>query len=417
MIRFLPLPFVVLAACAGSLQSSRGNCRLDDALEAPRDALANPHEAARARPVGAPFRNHYAVESVGPARHHFTVWYARNEWVRARLAVVRDSGGKLHITTESSWWGGPAIPPDRPAAPPPPEVAPLVRQLGAEVRGRCRSTRGWRIAYEGMFRSVKVHELIQHNKEGRNSGWFATVTYAVDEKLTKLGHPAEAMSGFGWPRLGAPLNWIRFRPERDGAELLLAATPPPALAAEILAAARAVVAGTPAAPPAPSETTLLPAGFEQRLKATINLYGRGPNQQDKQLVFELPLSDAVFRGTSQSTAQVTLGRTTFTATATLVSSRAPARSEAAIDESFDGTLTFRMTDHRGHTWERSFAATGPLYVEGGAVVAPTGLVLPGGSSPSPEHDALAMRWSGDGEFTSFDSYVDTNVFSDPRPTP
>ena len=76
---------------------------------------------------------------------------------------------------------------------------------------------------------------------------------------------------------------------------------------------------------------------------------------------------------------------------------------------YSGTLKVRIADDRGQVWERAYMASGDLDLEGEAVAMPTGLVLPGASSPSPEAEALRIKLDG-----PLAARMDVSLFDDPR---
>jgi hypothetical protein len=410
---------VVLAASAAGCGGARGRsggggdgrrCSIPDYAPAVAGASGMQMPLAAVRP----FRNHYAIGDVSPPAHLYTVWYSDIAPTVMKLRVTEDAAGVIRVEQAGEWWGGLGVKPaTRPPAPPA-ELAQLTRAVEDAV-APCGSD--VLIAYSGRHRVLQVYELISHGR----IGWYATAHLHADGALTRIEDVAEQESGFGLVNVPASARWVAFAapPGANGTTLLLASRTP-ALDEAYLAAARELDAGAPAPAleslvPA-GDTALVPAGFAQDVDVEITIYGRASDFDDQQgdiYRVTVPVGDAVFGGSATGRTTVEVGNHAFVLAATLTSPpRAPAPERARAD--FAGTLAITVDGGPRHRFSRSYPVTGPIELEGRTVVAPTGFVLPGGSSSDPAYERRRAALPGDDQFESFDVYVGINVFGDPR---
>lgn len=367
------------------------------------------------------FRNYIAVTRVEPASHHFTLWYSYIEPNMLRVRASRDAAGHLIIEPEGGYWGGLGGAP-REIPPVPPEVADLARDVMDELRARCPSSGGWKIAYGGLNRTVTAQELIAHDVDGRGtrrSGWNATVQVSMDEQLTRIVGEVEEQSGFGLVEIPADAQWLTL-PSLNEQRLLLGGARTQELSSLIAEAAQRYVSKTPGpalASLVPADAPLLPPGFVSRVAAKVSLYGRAPQSSGSinlDLIAPLDLRDAVFGKGAVADAAVDLGRIHYKLHAALVPTEPRAATPGRTSARYTGSLQLHIEDDHGHTWDHTYPASGPIELEGDAVVAPTGLEIPGASSPSPEYDARHAQLPSSPPFTAVDLYVDVQLSDDPR---
>lgn len=372
-----------------------------------------------------PFHSYLAVTNVGPVAHHFQVWFRQVEPVTMRIRALRDESGKLHLIEESGYWGGMGVPPDAPPQPPPPEVAELAKAVETELGARCKSATGFRVEHLGFYRTVDAVEFIAHDLRTGPSrwGWKASATLIADPRLTTLNGSAERLSGWSLLELPQEAQWIPapLPPAQDGQRLALAEdAPTPPLATRILEAARQLEAHAPSprlADLVPADAPLLPASYVPLVVAKVAFSGRpnaGGRSNTTEARIPLDLRDAVFGAQATGEVEVPLCKRRIKVRATLTSAAPRTLAPALTTERFAGTLTLNIQDDRGQLWGRLYPAKGELYLQGNQVVAPSGLELPGSSSPSKEHDALLGQFSGDADCQRYDFKVDVSVFNDPR---
>lgn len=406
-----------LAGCPSARTGGSGGGQCAIATYSPY--VAGGGEKLESLAEARPFRSYYSITDVSPPAHLYTVWYHDVEPTVIELRATEDADGTIHVAQSGGYWGGLGVAPDKRPPPPPADVdrfTAAVKQAVAPCAGDDPI-----IAYQGRHRVLIAHEMIPH---AGNAGWYAKATLYVDDALSTIEHSDGAESGFGTdePLFGA--RWVAYTPPPgvNGDRLLLAGDPPPDLAAALLGAARDADAGRPALTLASvvsasaSDPALLPAGYDQVVRAEISIYGRADDfakQQGGMYHVPMHLRDAVFGPAATGVSVITIGKTRFTLGATLTSSTPRSPSGRASD-AFTGTLAIRVDGGPKRKFERSFAATGPLELDGANAVAPTGFVLPGGDSSDPAHDLLHVELPGEGIFTSFDVYVGISVFSDPR---
>lgn len=413
----------LLPACATFGGGSDGDCRLADSPEPWSGQKQTKADLSAAKP----FRNYLAVTEVGPAGHHFTVWFHHIEPNVYRVRAERDATGTLRLHFESGAFGGIGAPPER--TPPPAEVAELARAVEAELRNSCRSGTDWVIAYDGAYREVHVAEFIAHDlRTGTwRSGWSATQTLRADAALTRLVGPAvESMSGFGRIEVPAAAHWVSIdRPiERDGRVLLSGQLDAGGkLTERVLEIARHLDAGLPTAtleavgPAASAE--LVSRDYVSRVVAVVRFFGVRRRERwergGQELRLPLDLRDAVFGEQAVATGETTVGQIRLAARATLAPAVAATPSPVRTEQRYRGTLTVHLEDGEGHSWDRSYSPSGSIIVEGRDVVAPAGLVLPGASAPSPEADALKGNLAvGGANPGTLQFAVDVSLFDDPR---
>lgn len=365
-----------------------------------------------------PFRSYLAVTHVEPPGHHFTVWYRDVEPAMERLRVARDAAGRLTIEGEAGGWGGVGVGPAT-VAPPPPEAAALARDLETALRARCPAARDWRLQYTGLTRTVTVAELIVEDAQGhgrRRFGWLSEARVQMNAALTELVAGGDATSGFGVIEIPANAQWLpapapnptrlRFVGYRPG---------PPLFEAARRYAARA--RSLPLASLVPASAPTVPPALMSRVVAKVSVVGRGPRTAGaggETLRFPLDLRDAVFGAGATVDATITQGQVKYSAHATLVPNAPRKATRGYASAPYAGTFTIRVEDDRGHAWQHAYPATGKLDLEDGAVVAPTGLLLPGASAPSPENDVLHGRLPGDDPSERTDVTVAVELADDPR---
>jgi len=392
-----------------------GDCRLIGDGPPPAGAALADLTAAR------PFRSYVAVTAVEAPGHHFDVWFRHIEPVFIRLRAWRDAGGKVDIEPESGWFGGMAgpSPGQRPL---PPAVSALALDLQQELKRVCRSGRDWEVHYAGQYRAVEVQEFRLHDVNGAGSeriGWYVRSTLAMDDRLRVVEHVVEGESVFGIIRVPAGAQWLTLLPS-SGPELLLIGDGAKRLTDQIAAAAQ----GYASKMPAPELTSLvppgapmLPPGYVSRVHARMSISGRRqPSSPVNGIELDVPLDvrDAVFGAGATGTASAALGPLRYTLRATLSPAAARAPSPTRQIEQYAGTLTLHLDDGAGNSWERAYAASGELALEGDAAVAPYGLLLPGQSAPSPEYDALRAEIPAASPFSTVNLAVDVQLSNDPR---
>jgi hypothetical protein len=400
----------IAIGCGSAARSSPGTCRIPAYVPA---GAAGPARADLG-PL-RPYRNYYAIADLSPPAHLYTVWYRDVEPTVVNLRVTDDGDGAIRVEQTGGWWGARGVGPTTTPPPPPPELAHLTRAVTDATRA-CGGDVV--IAYLGERRVVRVHELIKH---GHDVGWYATAALAVDAALTRVEGTFAQESAFGQIEVPAGARWVDFTPPpgRIGHTLVLA-SPTEAWTAALLAAARELDAGAPGPPVdslvPPDDTAFLPPGFAQKVAVEVTIYGRARNFSDQQggkYRVAVPVADAVFAGTGTGARTIRVGDHPFRIAATLTTTpRDPDPQRTRAD--FAGTLAITVDGGPRHRFRRSYPAAGPIELEDGAVVAPTGFVLPGGSAPSPEADRLHARLPGDDQFEAFDVYVGVSVHGDPR---
>jgi hypothetical protein len=162
-------------------------------------------------------------------------------------------------------------------------------------------------------------------------------------------------------------------------------TPP--LSAKITEAARRYDAGAPSQPPvtAIDDAAMLPRAHVSCVAAKVGLFDARYRPSGRRDIFaSLDLHDAVFGAGSSADATVALGDTHYKLHAILTPQTTRAAAPGRATAQYAGTLSLHVETDHGYVWDRVYVASGPIELEGGTVVAPTGLVLPGAHSPSPE---------------------------------
>ncbi len=384
------------------------------------------------------FRNAFAVSSVGPYEQHFIAWSYDVEPAFEELGVRKDPiTGKLHIDVDNGMFGGIGAPPNPPKRPPP-DVAPLQRELEEELKVRAPNARHWIVEYEGAYRTVTLQEMMPTVPIGTSSriGWNGSVVLAADATLTHVIASAgsgDYQTGFGIIELSEPERWVDYSlpTGENGAKLLIDSYLDPklespektALTDAALEAARRLDSNLPG--PTIAEIarkqgdSLLPRGIDQKIRVHIAFYARPkagiPFDRQQQVVVpvELDMTKAA-HGPTTGARDGILGGVRFHVEATLTPHTAMPSPSGSGPRKFDGTLHLLITDGRGHTFDRSYPATGDLLVDGDVVALAAGLSIPGSSGPSPEMDALRMTFPGQGDFRMIDMYITAALEWDPR---
>jgi hypothetical protein len=352
------------------------------------------------------FRNYMAVTAVWPVGHHFTVV---SQGKKANLRVERDPGGRLMITDEIGYPGAAGTAPPV-ISPIPPDVRPLVVELEAELKARCRSAPNFEIEYTGNNRSVIVAELIAHDVDGRGTrryGWKAVARVVMDESLSRIVGVMQDMSGFGLIELSGTAQWLTLPPQSGRPRFLLNRTEIRSLSPLMAEAARRHEAKAPAlalGSLVPANAPLLPPGFVAQVRAKLSLAG-----QD--LVVPLDLKDAVFGAGASGHATLVLGGTQYRFRATLSPSTSRTPQPGRTRDKYAGKLALHLEDDRGHAWDRTYPVRGELVLEGETLVAPTGLSIPQDTVPLDERTG---RLPGLAPGSTVSIFVDVSLFDDPR---
>ena len=126
------------------------------------------------------------------------------------------------------------------------------------------------------------------------------------------------------------------------------------------------------------------------------------------------MPDAVFGPCAEATAETTLNNRRIKLRATLTPATARDPAPALVEDRYRGMLALHLEDDQGHTWDRDYEASGAIWIEGRTAVAPTGMGIPGASSPSAAADARRGRFGGAGGQGDIEFEIDVNVFDDPR---
>jgi hypothetical protein len=363
-----------------------------------------------------PNRRYLGVTHVEPLGHHFTIWYHDIEPSVVTVRVEREPSG-IVLVPVVGYWGGLGVGPAKVRA-----IPDSVRSLARQVEGRfasaCRGASRVRVQYDGEYREVGLYEFIPVSN-GR-VGWHASQRVTMSADLTHLVPGAvDRWSGFGQIELPANTQWL----SSSGAAattLLTAEGVSVGLVDELSDAAKRFESG--AQPVAlesivPAGSPRVPPGLASEVVLTVRLYPRGksdagPGGPELNAVF--PLRDAVFGTGASSEAQGTIGTTRYTLRATLTPTPAFMQAPDYRKDKYVGTLFVHVEDDAGGVWEHSYPAKGDIEREGESVVAPTGFVLPGATSPSPEADALRGKLPGRGRFAYVDVVVDIALIDDPR---
>jgi hypothetical protein len=122
----------------------------------------------------------------------------------------------------------------------------------------------------------------------------------------------------------------------------------------------------------------------------------------------------VFGAGATATATVDVIGRHYTLRAALTPAKPLAPSPGRSSAVYAGTLDLALDDGAGHAWHHAYTASGPIELEGDQVVAPTGLVLPGASSPSTAYDQRHAQLPGAGAVSVVDVYVDVGISAEPK---
>lgn len=398
----------VVASCGSAQRGSDSECEMFPRRREPPPPLADLSAVRR-------FHHYLGVADVAQVGHHFTVWYRDIEPAMVRVRVGR-TAGRLDIASEGGYWGGMAVAPKQ-MPPVRPEAAGLAREVVAELQRRCPPGRDFRVSDDGLSRTVTVHELIAHDDRSGTTrvGWYAKVQLAVDESLTKVIGVGEQWSAFGQFESPAATQWFAVPPSDLGT--LALAGDVQRLAAPILEAARRRLANEPSptlASLTPEGDALSPPGLVARVEAAVTLYAKprstGSDVLGEELAANLDVRDAVFGAgaTGEATRAVGDRVVRLQATLTPAAQREPGLGRSTA--TYAGTLVVRISDDSREHWERSYAVSGDLELEGDTVIAPYGFSM----KPQPDREALSGQLAGGFRAGGVSFTLDPSLFDDPR---
>jgi len=383
-------------------------------------------------------RSYFALEHVGVAAHHFTVFYHHIEQCHCEASVV---GNDVYLHGCGS--GGLSVPPKR-MPPVPSAMGPRAELVQSAIIDREPDATNLQTMYHGSYREIVVSEMIPISSgtpfEGHLAGWHGRVRLRADVGLTQVQGTAAGFSSSGFGLIDIPGGAARVElalaPADDGQHFVTdrlmhgdpraAAGNEKALLDAALAVARKVAAGEAVAAIAPLLSApvdaSVPAAYDQPVQLRVTLYGRvvSGEQAHLELLVPLPPRAAIRDGTASATREGDVGGLHVRLTATLGRfgpSRQPSKQSANfknVGEDMEAPLSLRLEDGRGNVYERSLPARGKVRATGEAVALPTGLELPGTSSPSKQADALRTTWPGHAAIRSFDVYVDPVLYASPR---
>ena len=350
------------------------------------------------------FRTYYALEEVGRFAHHYDAWYLDVEQSHCHIVVV---DGKATVT--GSDWGGLSARPAKLEAIPEGQAseAELVERT---VERRYPNAKRVQIAYEGAYRRLVIsdmHVVTNATMVDKPIGWHGRTILKADESLTRIEGQASGITSHGYGMIDIAKGSARL------------AAPDTALAT-----ARDIVAGRPVASfdallASPHDATL-PEGYDQPVSLHVSVFGRH-EKPDEQVArdLQLPLHprSAAKDGKTTASTKTDIDGTPIEVTATMTAfapSANKARKQLAQEgEDMEATLDIALDDGRGNSIHRSYKARGKVVVQGLAIALPSGLELPGTSTPSAEADALKFTWPGNGTSRSIDIYVDPVMWAAP----
>ena len=387
------------------------------------------------------FRSAFAVTRVGPYGHHFAVRHSKigkrpdgmeDDFMPGDdgLLVSRSPDSRrLHIEVEHSLQDRPSLAP-REGGPLPAEVASLERDLEHELRARCPASSSWAIRYVGSYREVEVDEILPVDQSPERLGRGGRVLLYVDEAMTRVV-AAPSVIGTTWrapTRLAIenPLEWVDFvmPRERQGRVLMVAsvrqdATPAAGTPEELLLS-RAVEAARRWGPHdstmpvsaivAKQGTSLLPRELHQRVH--LRLLAIPKQGQRRELDLSLSVREAV-GGVARGEESLVMGGRSMTVCASLALGQ-PTSNATGSGQPIGGTLTLRIEDALGNVVDRSYPATGNVWIDGDTVALPTGVDLPYPAPIPPHvlHGPIEIELPGRGDTPSVEFQVATEVAVD-----
>jgi hypothetical protein len=345
-----------------------------------------PREPTHADLTGAVvFRNYVALTNVEPFAHHYVASYEGASGSLPMIATWYDANGTLQLS------GGGDL--GQTLRPPPSEVGGITRALEGELARRCPDVR-FRLSYAGGFRRLRVTSFVPTDlRAGRErAGWLSKSELLADATLKNtvgVGyHHSNVIvySGYGLIRAPEDVRWVELeRQDTRGRELRFARN----FDERVLAAARSREAGLPgprlADLPVDEPDALVFAGHDARVHLVVTLGSSAAGAQVRAVV-PLSVHDAVFGAKAVSKTQATLGTTRYEVHATLVPEKTFAPEPERMQRDYRGMLTVRVLDARGVAFERGFATSGDVIVEGDEAAVSYAWMIPGGTAPSQDDE-------------------------------
>jgi hypothetical protein len=349
------------------------------------------------------------------------VWYEDGSPITMRLRVERDPAGRVDVILES-WSTG-----IDPAAPPPvpfisPEVATLMQEVEKAILARCQTAPDLKIQYTGLYRTVTVREFISLSMDDSNMrgyGWVTTAQVAMDERLTRIVGEIEHEDQLGGEiEVPADAQWLAL-PLQDDVKLLLGGAGTQKLSQPLAEAAQRYDAKAPGpslASLVPADAPMLPPGFVPRVVLQLVYHKLVPDRRasSEHLIVPLDLRDAVFGKGAATEVTLNVAQFSYKVRATLVPTVPLAPTPGRKSTGYAGTLTVHINDDRGNAWHHAYPATGKIDHEGDTVIAPYGLDIPRGLTPSPEAEALHANFPASDPYTGIHFYVEPELAHNPR---
>jgi hypothetical protein len=279
------------------------------------------------------------------------------------------------------------------------------------------------LAYEGEYRAVSVYEFIPHQLQRPDGkprlGWHVSAKLLMDEALSRVIALREEYSGFGVLQLPVDAQLLTPFPS-PGYQLSFVNQGTLGFSAAIAEAARRYLArarGPSLAALSEGDDALVPAGYVSRVQVKLNLYGNtqdGRRTDHSALLGDLDLREAVFGTGARATASVNVESRRYTLEATLVPHAPRSPQPGIATDTYHGTLSLKLSDDQGHTFSRTYVASGLLELEGETVVAPYGLTVPGASSGTAEYEARHVKLLAAAPLATVDMDVEVQLSFDAR---